>query len=144
MDELVLYELDGYSLWAHPDSRVASKLKLGVPYEAKLLNHTVGRYSGHVIDVGASIGNHSLFWWAQGLNVTAVEPNWPTFQHLQRNVKTNHALLTMRLWGVALSDKRTKGSIADSMAFQYDDGGDVDGIVFDSVWEPTVRVERVR
>jgi FkbM family methyltransferase len=45
----------------------------------------------HVIDVGACIGNHSV-WFAKafGSNVTAIEPHEPYLAHLRENLAANN------------------------------------------------------
>lgn len=64
----------------------------GTWYEQDLLDDAFDRIhgSGVAIDVGAHVGNHSL-WFARamGLNVIALEPNPVTFQQLIRNVELN-------------------------------------------------------
>jgi len=64
----------------------------GTWYEQDLLDDAFTRIQGPgtAIDVGAHIGNHSL-WFARvmGLNVIALEPNPATFQQLIRNVELN-------------------------------------------------------
>lgn len=131
MDDLILYELDGYGLWAHPESKQARALAQGVPYENRLLEHTRGRYSGTVVDVGASIGNHSLFWWAQGLEVHAFEPNPSVFNHLLVNLAHNDA--TVSRYPHALSDEMMHGRLSNSMRLIEDPEGEIVAVRFDDV-----------
>jgi FkbM family methyltransferase len=65
-----------YRIRAHPESRVADRLRHGIPYEHMLLSHIAQRgYKGVAVDVGAHIGNHALhFACACGLEVHAFEP----------------------------------------------------------------------
>ena len=60
-------------------------------YELDLLESMHGRvHRGTALDIGAHIGNHTL-WMAQvmGLKVVALEPNPTSFAALQTNVKIN-------------------------------------------------------
>lgn len=46
----------------------------GSPYEATMLRH-MAKYDGLLVDAGANIGNHSLYWAALGRPVVAFEPD---------------------------------------------------------------------
>lgn len=61
---------------AHPESRIARDLATRQPYESGLLDHIYSLdLRGYAIDVGASIGNHTLYFVrACGLPVIAFEP----------------------------------------------------------------------
>lgn len=68
----------------------------GTWYEQDLLNDARHRATapGTAIDVGAHIGNHTLwFALAMGLNVIAFEPNPDTHAQLVRNVEANDLIL---------------------------------------------------
>lgn len=64
----------------------------GAWYERDLLDDAFARIQGPgmAIDIGAHIGNHSL-WFARvmGLTVVALEPNPDTYRQLVRNVELN-------------------------------------------------------
>lgn len=64
----------------------------GTWYEKDLLDDANDRVTGPgtAIDVGAHIGNHSMFFaLAMGLHVVALEPNTDTFMQLARNLDLN-------------------------------------------------------
>lgn len=50
-------------------------LRDGVPYEWDMLRDAAARNNGLILDVGANIGNHTLFWAASGFAVVAFEPD---------------------------------------------------------------------
>lgn len=74
----------------------------GKPYEAPLLEHIWGmKLSGIAVDVGAHIGNHSLYLAAVcGLQVVAFEPS--TVERLRANVELNDLGGQVRLEPFAL------------------------------------------
>lgn len=75
-------------IWDVP-GKISKSWRAGKPYESQLLEHIYRReYSGVAVDVGANIGNHSL-WLAKmcGLSVHAFEPVWS--DELSRNLALN-------------------------------------------------------
>lgn len=50
-------------------------LREGVPYELEMVRDAASLNEGLMVDVGANIGNHSLFWAASGHAVAAFEPD---------------------------------------------------------------------
>lgn len=93
-----------YLIEADPASRVADRLKMGLPYEHKLLAH-IGqqKYKGVAVDVGAHIGNHALYLAALGLRVMAFEPLH--FGALMGNIKLNPEL-SITPYSCALGDRK--------------------------------------
>lgn len=77
---------------ADPRSRMAQDLALRRPYEAGLLEHIYGLGpKGYAIDVGASIGNHTLYFVrACGMPVIAFEPLF--FDELEANIERNRTV----------------------------------------------------
>lgn len=87
------YEIDAhgssYRIEADPQSLVAKRLIAGTPYEPWLLEHIYEQgCRGVAVDVGAHIGNHSL-WLAAvvGVPVVAFEPLF--YRELRANVALN-------------------------------------------------------
>jgi FkbM family methyltransferase len=79
-----LHELSGSTM----PNKIASCIRNGTLYEMPLLEFIRGQeFSGRIIDVGANIGNHAL-WFAVvcGLEVIAFEPVW------HRELEANFAL----------------------------------------------------
>lgn len=62
-----------------------------VPYEYEMLADLVERFpeGGRAIDVGANIGNHTLFLAAHGFEVVAYEPNTHLAQAVARSARLN-------------------------------------------------------
>lgn len=81
----------------NPGGRIGSKIADGAPYERRLLYaiHERHRFSGGVaFDIGAHVGNHTLFLAAiTGLDVVAIEPHPASFDALTLNLNLNPALL---------------------------------------------------
>lgn len=68
--------------------------RLGRPYERRLLrmSRTLLSPGEIVVDVGANIGNHTLYWSeVAGANVLSFEPNPPALKMLRDNVELNTA-----------------------------------------------------
>lgn len=80
-----LHELSGSTM----PSKIAACIRRGTLYEMPLLEFIREQaFPGRIIDVGANIGNHTL-WFAVvcGLEVVAFEPVW--HQELEANCKLN-------------------------------------------------------
>lgn len=80
---------------------IGKAIRTGQPYEAKVLEHIYRQeLEGLAVDVGAQIGNHSL-WFAAvcGLDVIAIEP----LEHeaLKRNVDLNGLGDQITVWPCA-------------------------------------------
>jgi FkbM family methyltransferase len=75
-----------------PGDHIGGVLTLGVPYEVELLEVAAGliRPGDVVVDVGANIGNHAVFWAVCcGAHVVAFEPNPAALAYLEVNVEAN-------------------------------------------------------
>ncbi len=57
-----------------------------------------------LFDVGANMGQYSLYAWKRGIDVHAFEPESQNFALLQRNIVVNKAE-TVTAWPLALADK---------------------------------------
>jgi FkbM family methyltransferase len=92
-----------------PGGLIGEALRTGQPYEVPLLEHIHSRgFVGTAVDVGASMGNHSL-WLAAicGLKVIAIEPL--DVKRLQANVALND--LDVTVWPVGLGDRAYRGKV---------------------------------
>lgn len=80
-----------YSLNTFDQRRLTRATRNGLPYEYPLLEHIYGLgLSGTAIDVGAHVGNHSLwFRLVCGFRVEAFEPIYA--HQLRQNVRRNRA-----------------------------------------------------
>lgn len=86
---------------ADPGGRVGSKIRHGEPYERKLLTDVrQHRLTGTAFDVGAHVGNHTLYLAAVcGLKVHAWECHAPTAERLRDNLALNPDLdVTVHTW----------------------------------------------
>lgn len=67
-----------------------------------LLNWVYKKGFKNILDIGASIGNHTLFFAGiMGAKVTSIEPYLPSFQHLKENINQNK-LTNVALHNVAV------------------------------------------
>jgi FkbM family methyltransferase len=101
--------------------RVGSKLALGEPYERKLLVDCYQQHlTGTAFDVGAHIGNHTLFLAAIcGLKVHAWEPYARSRAMLVDNLALNPALeVTVHDWAAGAVDGR--GRFTPGMWIEFD------------------------
>jgi len=99
------------------DEHIQKHWIAGAFYEANkngmlsyMLNNR-SRYIGkHVLDIGACIGNHSLFFnKILGMNVTAFEPQEDNQLHLRANVRLNKC--TFKVYQLGLSDSEREVSM---------------------------------
>lgn len=67
-----------------------------------------------ILDIGANIGNHSLYWAKASSKkvkkIYAFEPVQDTFNILKKNVKINNLENTIELYNIGLSDKSSKAT----------------------------------
>lgn len=87
--------------------KIAACMRAGRPYEEEVLEYVYGLgLSGHAVDVGANLGNHTL-WFAVmcGLRVTAFEPI--CHRQLKANVDLNGLAGQVRVVPVALGSNET-------------------------------------
>lgn len=79
-----------------PGGLIGKALRAGNPYEARVLEHIYRQgLEGSAVDVGANVGNHSL-WLACvcGLEVVAFEPGGREYLQLLANVELNGAAVS--------------------------------------------------
>jgi FkbM family methyltransferase len=128
--ELIKIDAHGKSYQIHdPGGLIGNSLRAGVPYEAKVLEHIQRQElpEGSVaVDVGASVGNHSL-WLAAicELAVIAVEPL--DYVRLSENVAVN-AELDIEVWPFALGDRTYRGEVTGAPAHVIGDSFPTDGV----------------
>lgn len=69
--------------------------------------------SAVILDIGANIGNHTLYWagLCNAKTVYAFEPVKSTFEILSKNVELNKLENNVKLFNLALSDEKTAGCI---------------------------------
>lgn len=105
--------------------KISRSMRAGRPYEARLLEHIYDEgFSDVAVDVGANIGNHTL-WMAAicELAVVAFEPLH--VEILEQHVALNRLEAQIRIEGVALGDSDGRASHVGKG--RLDPDGDSDG-----------------
>ena len=103
------------------EGRIGSKLNMGTAYELMLLEdvYELG-LTGSVFDVGAHIGNHTLFFGAVcGLKVYAWEPHDGSLEQLHDNLALNPQL-QVEVFDWAAGDRETRGRLSRGMWMEFD------------------------
>ena len=111
-----------------PGGRVGSKVIRGEPYERQLLVdvHQQAR-PGTALDVGAHVGNHTLYMAAiTGLRVHAFECHAPTADRLRGNVELNPTL-DIDVHDYALGSAKGTGSLTAGRWVEFDPTRDDNG-----------------
>lgn len=118
-----IFEMDGYRMH-DSGGRVSQWLAKGAPYEHKLLYQIRDlALGGTVFDVGAHVGNHSLFLAANGYRVQAWEPYAPSRLLLRQNLELNpHLDVAVHSW--AAGDRETVGRFTKGMWLEFDPARD--------------------
>lgn len=103
------------------EGRIGSKLNMGIPYEAMMLEEVHNRgLEGAAFDVGAHIGNHTL-WFAGicGLRTYAFEPFPASLLQLWDNLKLNPQL-EVEVFDWAAGAEHTRGRFTSGMWIEFD------------------------
>ncbi len=77
----------------HPDDHISKVVAKGAFYEQEMLEYIASlKPRGTIIDVGANIGNHTVFFGLFTVceQVVAIEPYHPNFELLMLNITDNH------------------------------------------------------
>lgn len=101
------YDGVNYDFWGIKDEHIYKQIPW---YEEKLLNHIKNlNITGSYIDIGANIGNHSLFFinHCKSDKVIAFEPEIICFNILNKNLKYN-TQKEYELYNIAVWDKFDK------------------------------------
>lgn len=120
-----------------PGGRIGKFVTAGEPYERKLLasiGQNVDPASGIAVDVGAHVGNHSLYLGALGFRVEAYEPDPATFTQLEHNLTLNSSLnvVAYRV-ALGLSDGSARWSETTKMRTVPDPDGPLPVIAYDDI-----------
>lgn len=101
------------------EGRIAQWLNRGAPYEHKLLYYVANLPErGSLFDVGAHIGNHTLFWAASGFKVHAWEPYPDSLAQLYANLALNDFDVTVYEWAAGAS--HDVGRFTPGMWLEFD------------------------
>ncbi len=111
-----LVEADGkrYRLDAPPGDYIGELVRTSHrPYEHDLLRalRVFLTPGAMVADVGANIGNHTMYFAAHGLRVHALEPNPEAVEYVRRNVLVNGFGETVHIHAVAAGDRAGRVSV---------------------------------
>jgi FkbM family methyltransferase len=126
--------------------------RTGRPYEHDLLRvlGPFARRSSIVVDVGANIGNHTLYFAiVRRVTVHAFEPNPVAVRYLRANVEANDAR-KVHVHEVGLSDEPGRGRIAPAeelgmASVEQDDSGEIDLRLLDSYdFSPDPRIAVIK
>lgn len=123
--------------------RVDRHARHGRPYERALLERIHGQgFTGTAVDVGANVGNHTL-WLAAvcGLQVEAFEPVWPN--RLAANIALNGLDGRVAVHPVALGDRDTSAVHVRAGRLIVDACGDIPVRTLDSYGLDDVSVVKV-
>ena len=118
--------------------------KEGAPYELSMLRVMAGRLAPGdlVLDVGANVGNHSLYLAAAGFTVHAFEPNDSLCDALQQSIRANSFESCLKLHTVAIGARPGKAHFnhldssnlgAQSLAVDHDGSGNIQLIRIDDI-----------
>lgn len=92
---------------ANPNEHIQKHWMLGSFYEVNrngMLNHIYqNQKPGKWFDIGASIGNHTLFFAMMGAKVHSFEPFIQSFNHLEGNIALNE--FDVKTYNIALGDR---------------------------------------
>lgn len=86
----------------------------GLPYEWEELaiSNAIAMRSRLVVDIGANVGNHSLYWARHsGVNVVSFEPKGEALELLDLNIGRNHLFSRITMHPVALGAEAGRGRL---------------------------------
>jgi len=126
----------------------------GTFYEAEMLADARSRlfYPACVVDVGAHVGNHTIYFaHVLGVRTLAYEPNPVSFRHLEANVSSNGLMQLCRLRNVAVGAGTNKARAEPSSAensgmatVELDPEGAVEVVSLDDALESEPRIDLIK
>lgn len=126
---LVTIARHGQSYLIHqPGGHIGIPIADGRPYESRLLDVMYGlRLSGSALDIGAHVGNHTLFLAAVcGLTVYALEPGERAYEMLLANIRVNGGIADRIMpYRMAAGAGYGSGRLDRAMTVHADPDGDV-------------------
>jgi FkbM family methyltransferase len=109
----------GYSIRYPDGDYIGARIEqLGMPYEALAMQAVKALLNASpcIVDVGANLGNHTLYWASQGARVWSYEPNPVALEYLVENVRDNGFDQRVVVRSVAVGERRGSARIARSAA----------------------------
>lgn len=142
MDIVTLtYHGQSYRINNPGEGRIGSKLNMGTAYELKLLEdaYELG-LKGSVFDVGAHIGNHTLYFGAVcGLKVYAWEPYPDSLKQLYDNLALND--LDVEVFDWAAGAQESRGKFTRGMWLEFDPSRQGDKLKLERGEVPVHRID---
>lgn len=135
-----------------PKEKIQSLWSNGKFYETQrngMLSYMFRKqYTGRFLDIGASIGNHTIYCAKRlGMEVVAIEPAKDSFEHLQKNLNLNDMVIETH--NVALGMRRKRVSMlnlsegANVGMYNVCDGEDVDMVLLDDIMKDQFDVIKI-
>lgn len=93
-----------------------------LPYEQSVLEYILKDAQmggGIVLDIGANIGNHSVYLAAHNIKVLSFEPNPKLCQIIKENIKINHFEDKIELFECGISDTNHKANLSKENPINY-------------------------
>jgi FkbM family methyltransferase len=99
-----------------PEDHIQKHMLNGEPYEHDMLRDMAGRVgaNGWIVDVGANIGNHSLYLTAMGFYVMAFEPDPLLAKCIQSSMEINQ-FYNMEVQCAGLGSENTTAEIVTQL-----------------------------
>lgn len=123
-------------------------------YEIEMLQDIEQRITENsiVIDVGANIGNHTIFFGGIcNSTVHAIEPQKDVFEILRKNVELNQLNNNVSLYNFAMGSSKTKAQISlfdpnnlGATEFKINDSGEVDVRTLDHLFLELKKVDLIK
>lgn len=107
-------DIGSYQVALLPDDHISDHIRRsGQPYEATLVAivRELTRPGSTILDVGANLGNHTIYWAKAGRRVIAFEPNPETRSALAESVRLNGLEERVDICPVALGSAREAGTL---------------------------------
>jgi FkbM family methyltransferase len=109
----------GYTIWYPDGDYIGARIEqLGMPYEALAMRAVLALLGStpSIVDVGANVGNHTLYWASQGARVWSYEPNPAALAYLLKNVGANSIEERVVVRPMAVGDADGPARVARSAA----------------------------
>ena len=93
-----------------------------LPYEQSVLEYILKDAQmggGIVLDIGANIGNHSVYLAAHNIKVLSFEPNPKLCKIIKENIKINHFENKIKLFECGISDTNHKANLSKENRTNY-------------------------
>lgn len=110
----VISDIGSYQVVLLQDDHISNVIRSsGKPYEPTLVTvvRELTRRGNTILDVGANLGNHTLYWAKAGRHVIAFEPNPVTRLALTESVRLNRLDTFVDIYPIALGAETGSGTM---------------------------------